>query len=69
LLILQPKDKLYKLDKNKFVNYRTPMCDAVTEKQKSGSLPCEFKEEYVDSLEAEGYLVKDSIQGSALTFG
>jgi hypothetical protein len=45
------------------------MCDAVTEKQKSGSLPCEFKEEYVDSLEAEGYLVKDSIQGSALTFG
>jgi hypothetical protein len=45
------------------------MCDAVTKKRKSDSLPCEFQKEYADSLEAEGYLVKDSIQGSALTFG
>jgi hypothetical protein len=69
LLILQPKDKLYKPDKNKFVNYGTPLCGAVTKKRKSDSLPCEYRLKYVDSVKAKGYLVKDSIPGSALTFG
>lgn len=78
MLILQPKDKLYKPDKNKFVKYGTPLCDAVQKKEKNESVLCEFQEEYVDNLHVEGYLIEDSIpiessdaalRSTALAFG
>lgn len=73
-----PKNKLYKLDKNKYVYYGTPLCDAVQKKRKSSTLPCEYQITYVDNLQVEGYLVKDSIniessdaalRSTALAFG